>query len=69
MAPGTGRVALVKGGSAGIGEAAARALVGAGFTVYGTSRKAAIGQERDGVAYGTRDRSGSACDGSVGGER
>ena len=45
MAPGKDRVALVTGASAGIGEAAARALVGAGFTVYGTSRKAAIGQE------------------------
>src|SRR5204863_5269130 len=51
MAPRTDRVALVTGASAGIGEAAARALVGAGFTVYGTSRKAAIGQERDGVVF------------------
>ena len=51
MAPGTDRVALVTGASAGIGEAAARALLGAGFTVYGTSRKAAIGQERDGVVF------------------
>ena len=51
MAPGTDRVALVTGASAGIGEAAARALVGAGFTVYGTSRKAAFGQERDGVVF------------------
>jgi short-subunit dehydrogenase len=41
----------VTGASAGIGEAAAHALVGAGFTVYGTSRKAAIGQERDGVVF------------------
>jgi NAD(P)-dependent dehydrogenase (short-subunit alcohol dehydrogenase family) len=41
----------VTGASAGIGEAAARALVGAGFTVYGTRRKAAIGQERDGVVF------------------
>jgi NAD(P)-dependent dehydrogenase (short-subunit alcohol dehydrogenase family) len=49
MAVETGRVALVTGASAGIGEAAARALVGAGFTVYGTSRKVAIGDERDGV--------------------
>src|SRR4051794_33917808 len=48
MAPGTDQVALVTGASGGIGEAAARALVGAGFTVYGTSRKAAIGQEGDG---------------------
>src|SRR4051812_26097396 len=51
MAPGTERVALATGASAGIGGAAARgALVGAGGTVYGTSRKAAIGQEPDGVA-------------------
>jgi NAD(P)-dependent dehydrogenase (short-subunit alcohol dehydrogenase family) len=42
----TGRVALVTGASAGIGEAAARALVGAGFTVYGTSRRAAAGEKR-----------------------
>src|SRR4051795_9794685 len=51
MAPGTDQVALVTGASGGIGEAAARALVGAGVTVYGTSRKAAIGQERDGVVF------------------
>jgi len=51
MSIGTGRVALVTGASGGIGEAAARALLGAGFTVYGTSRKAAIGQERDGVVF------------------
>jgi NAD(P)-dependent dehydrogenase (short-subunit alcohol dehydrogenase family) len=49
MAVETGRVALVTGASAGIGEAAARALVGAGFTVYGTSRRAAAGEKRDGV--------------------
>src|SRR5215208_3015441 len=49
MAPGTDRVALVTGASGGIGEAAARALVGAGFTVYGTSRTAAAGETRDGV--------------------
>jgi NAD(P)-dependent dehydrogenase (short-subunit alcohol dehydrogenase family) len=36
----------VTGASAGIGEAAARALVGAGFTVYGTSRRAAAGEKR-----------------------
>jgi NAD(P)-dependent dehydrogenase (short-subunit alcohol dehydrogenase family) len=47
----TGRVALVTGASSGIGEAAARALVGAGFTVYGTSRKAAAGGTRDGVVF------------------
>jgi NAD(P)-dependent dehydrogenase (short-subunit alcohol dehydrogenase family) len=51
MAVGTGRVALVTGASSGIGEAAARALVGAGFTVYGTSRKAAAGELRGGVAF------------------
>jgi NAD(P)-dependent dehydrogenase (short-subunit alcohol dehydrogenase family) len=51
MAIGTDQVALVTGASAGIGEAAARALVGAGFTVYGTSRKAAAGEERDGVVF------------------
>jgi short-subunit dehydrogenase len=50
MAVETGRVALVTGASAGIGEAAARALVGAGFTVYGTSRRAA-GETRDGVVF------------------
>jgi NAD(P)-dependent dehydrogenase (short-subunit alcohol dehydrogenase family) len=51
MAVETGRVALVTGASSGIGEAAARALVGAGFTVYGTSRKAVLGDERDGVVF------------------
>src|SRR3954464_1473389 len=51
MAVGTGRVALVTGASAGIGQAAASALVGAGFTVYGTSRKAAPGEERGGVVF------------------
>jgi NAD(P)-dependent dehydrogenase (short-subunit alcohol dehydrogenase family) len=51
MAIGTGRVALVTGASSGIGEAAARALVGAGFTVYGTSRRAAAGETRGGVVF------------------
>src|SRR3954468_14588837 len=51
MAVETGPVALGTGASAGIGEAAARALVGAGFTVYGTSRKAASGEQRDGVVF------------------
>src|SRR5215218_2046631 len=51
MAVGTRRVALVTGASAGIGEAAARALAGAGFTVYGTSRKAAAGEKHDGVVF------------------
>jgi short-subunit dehydrogenase len=46
----TGRVALVTGASSGIGEAAARALLGAGFTVYGTSRRAAAGETRGDVA-------------------
>src|SRR2546421_4477505 len=47
----TGRVALVTGASSGIGEAAARELVAAGFTVYGTSRKAVAGDQRDGVTF------------------
>jgi short-subunit dehydrogenase len=45
----TGPVALVTGASSGIGEAAARELVAAGFTVYGTSRKAVAGDQRDDV--------------------
>jgi NAD(P)-dependent dehydrogenase (short-subunit alcohol dehydrogenase family) len=47
----TEQVALVTGASSGIGAAAARELVGAGFTVFGTSRKAAAGEERDGVVF------------------
>ena len=47
----TEQVALVTGASSGIGAAAARELVGAGFTVYGTSRKAAAGEERDEVVF------------------
>jgi NAD(P)-dependent dehydrogenase (short-subunit alcohol dehydrogenase family) len=47
----TERVALVTGASSGIGEAAARELAAAGLTVYGTSRKAAAGEERDGVVF------------------
>ena len=45
------QVALVTGASSGIGEAAAQALLGAGFTVYGTSRKAVAGQQRQGVVF------------------
>ena len=44
MAVQTEQVALVTGASSGIGEAAAHELLGAGFTVYGTSRKAAAGR-------------------------
>jgi short-subunit dehydrogenase len=44
-------VALVTGASTGIGEAAAHALAGAGFTVYGTSRSAAAGEKRGGVVF------------------
>jgi NAD(P)-dependent dehydrogenase (short-subunit alcohol dehydrogenase family) len=51
MAAETGQVALVTGASSGIGEAAAHELLAAGFTVYGTSRKAAVGEERDGVVF------------------
>ena len=51
MAAGIGRVALVTGASSGIGEASARALLGSGFTVYGTSRSAVAGDERDGVVF------------------
>src|SRR6266568_6301208 len=51
MAAKTGRVALVTGASSGIGEAAARALVGAGFTVYGTSRRATTGEKRGEVVF------------------
>jgi NAD(P)-dependent dehydrogenase (short-subunit alcohol dehydrogenase family) len=46
-----GQVALVTGASSGIGQAAARALVSAGFAVYGTSRNAVAGEERGGVTF------------------
>src|SRR3954469_6654192 len=51
MAVETGRVALVTGASAGVGEAAARALCRAGFPVYGASRRGAAGETRDGVVF------------------
>src|SRR5437764_7140670 len=51
MAAETNQVALVTGASSGIGEAAARALVGAGFTVYGTSRRATPGEKRGEVVF------------------
>ena len=51
MAVETERVALVTGASSGIGEAAAHELLAAGFAVYGTSRRAVAGEERDGVVF------------------
>ena len=69
MAVETGRVALVTGASSGIGEAAAHSLLGAGFTVYGPSRKAAVGEERNGVPFValdvTDDQSVAAAVGEV----
>jgi len=47
----TSPVALVTGASSGIGEAAARELARAGFKVYGTSRQALAGEEREGVMF------------------
>src|SRR6058998_1013243 len=51
MAAKTEQVALVTGASSGIGAAAAAELVQAGFTVYGTSRKATAGEERNGIVF------------------
>ena len=51
MAIETGQVALVTGASSGIGEAASYELLTAGFTVYGTSRRAVAGEDRDGVVF------------------
>src|SRR3954467_14638248 len=65
----TGQVALVTGASSGIGESAARELVAAGFRVYGRSRKAVAGEQRDGVTFlpldVTDDRSVAAALGEV----
>src|SRR4051812_22445264 len=47
----TERVALVTGASSGIGAAAAHELLASGFTVYGTSRRAVAGEDRDGVVF------------------
>ncbi|GEP12699.1 oxidoreductase [Methylobacterium gnaphalii] len=44
-----GKVALVTGASSGIGEATARALLNAGYRVFGTSRKATDGAILDGI--------------------
>lgn len=43
------KTAFITGASSGIGKAAALALAGAGYKVIGTSRKAAPGEERDGI--------------------
>ena len=51
MAPGTDRVALVTGASAGIGEAAARALSARDSPCTGRAARRLIGQERDGVVF------------------
>jgi NAD(P)-dependent dehydrogenase (short-subunit alcohol dehydrogenase family) len=44
-------VALVTGASSGIGRATAQALVDVGYTVVGTSRKAAKAGRLDGVTF------------------
>ena len=49
MKPGSGKTAIVTGASSGIGRASAEALARAGFTVFGTSRKA-TGDGPDGVS-------------------
>jgi NAD(P)-dependent dehydrogenase (short-subunit alcohol dehydrogenase family) len=51
MAASRDQVALVTGAASGIGGAAAHALVAAGFTVYGTSRRATAGERRGDVVF------------------
>lgn len=48
-APTAEKTAFVTGASSGIGKAAALALLQAGYRVIGTSRKAALGEVRDGI--------------------
>ena len=45
----TEKVALITGASGGIGHAAGVALIGAGYRVFGTSRRAAPNEVRDGI--------------------
>lgn len=49
------KTAFVTGASSGIGRAAAKALVQAGYRVMGTSRKATTGEVRDGLRMGACD--------------